>query len=76
LIDADIDATGCSVPAALRQALERTEQVAGKILGSACSRPDVKQGDATLNAMDPPVQQGVGKRRSAEFYEVDVEIDN
>jgi len=35
-----------------------------------------KQGGATLNAMHPPVQQGMGKRSSVEFYEVGVKIDN
>ena len=37
---------------------------------------DLKQGDATLNAMDPPVRQGMGKRSSVEFYEVGVKADS
>jgi hypothetical protein len=40
------------------------------------TQDDLKHGDATLNAMDPPVQQGMGKRSSVEFDEVGVRIDN
>ena len=36
---------------------------------------DLKQGDATLNSMDPPIQDGMGKRTSVELFEVPVKID-
>jgi hypothetical protein len=36
---------------------------------------DLKQGDATLNSMDPPVQDGMGKRTSVELFEVPVKLD-
>ena len=36
---------------------------------------DLKQGDATLNSMSPPIQDGMGKRTSVEMYEVPVKID-
>ena len=51
---------------------------AGKVLGISLfeTEDDLKKGDATLNAMDPPVQQGMGKRSSVEFYEVGVKTDN
>ena len=51
---------------------------AGKVLAISSfeTEEDLKQGDTTLNAMDPPVQQGTGKRSSVEVYEVGVKIDN
>jgi hypothetical protein len=36
---------------------------------------DLKQGDATLSAMDPPVAGGMGNRSSVEMYEVPVKFD-
>jgi hypothetical protein len=39
------------------------------------SEEDLKQGDATLNSMDPPVQDGMGKRTSVELFDVPVKID-
>jgi hypothetical protein len=36
---------------------------------------DLKQGDATLSAMDPPVPGGMGNRSSVEMYEVPVKFD-
>jgi hypothetical protein len=36
---------------------------------------DLRQGNATLNAMDPPVPGGMGERRSVETYEVGVKFD-
>ena len=35
----------------------------------------LRQGDETLNAMDPPVPGGLGRRTSVEMYEVGVKID-
>jgi hypothetical protein len=40
------------------------------------SEEDLKQGDATLNSMDPPVQDGMGKRTSVELFDVPVKIDS
>lgn len=37
---------------------------------------DLQQGDATLNSMDPPIQDGMGKRTSVEMFEVGVKIDS
>lgn len=36
---------------------------------------DLKQGDSTLNSMDPPVPGGMGRRSSVDFYEVPIKID-
>ena len=50
---------------------------ANKVLAIALfeTEDDLKQGDATLNSMDPPVQDGMGKRTSVEMFEVPVKID-
>jgi hypothetical protein len=36
---------------------------------------DMRQGDATFNSMDPPIQDGMGKRTSVELFDVPVKID-
>ncbi|HEX2707868.1 MAG TPA: hypothetical protein VHM66_07675 [Solirubrobacterales bacterium] len=36
---------------------------------------DLKKGDATLNAMDPPEPGGMGNRASVEMYEVPVKLE-
>ncbi len=36
---------------------------------------DMQQGDATLNSMDPPIQDGMGQRTSVEMFEVGVKMD-
>lgn len=36
---------------------------------------DLKQGDATLSSMDPPVPGALGQRASVEMYEVGVKLD-
>ena len=36
---------------------------------------DMRQGDATLNSMDPPTQDGMGKRTSVEMYEVPIKLE-
>jgi len=36
---------------------------------------DLRQGDATLNAMDPPIPGALGQRTSVEMYEVGVKLD-
>jgi hypothetical protein len=40
------------------------------------SEADLQQGDATLNSMDPPGQDGMGKRVSVEKFQVGVKIDS
>lgn len=49
----------------------------GKVLAISLfeTEDDLKQGDATLNAMDPPVEGGMGQRGAVEMYEVGVKID-
>ena len=36
---------------------------------------DLRQGDATLSSMNPPVPSGPGRRVSVEMYEVAVKVD-
>ena len=36
---------------------------------------DLRQGHATLNSMDPPTQDGMGRRTSVELYEVPVKLE-
>jgi hypothetical protein len=36
---------------------------------------DLRQGDATLSSMDPPVPGGMGQRASVEMFEVGVKLD-
>jgi hypothetical protein len=49
---------------------------AGKILAITLyeSEDDARQGDATLNSMNPPNQPGMGKRTSVELYEVPIKL--
>jgi hypothetical protein len=49
----------------------------GKVLAISLfeNEEDLRQGDATLNSMDPPVTGGMGRRASVEMYEVGVKID-
>jgi hypothetical protein len=49
----------------------------GKILSITLfeTEEDLRQGDATLNSMDPPVPGGPGRRVSVEMYEVPVKFD-
>jgi hypothetical protein len=47
----------------------------GKVMGISLfeTEEDLKQGDAALNAMDPPPVAGnIGQRTSVEFYELGV----
>lgn len=50
---------------------------AGKVMAiSLFATPeDLKQGDATLSSMDPPVPGGLGQRASVETYEVGIKLD-
>lgn len=36
---------------------------------------DLKQGDATLNSMSPPTQDGMGQRTSVEMFEVPIKLE-
>lgn len=49
----------------------------GKVLAISLfeTEEDLRQGDATLNAMDPPTPGGLGRRASVEMYEVGVKRD-
>ncbi|MGI8921717.1 MAG: hypothetical protein ACR2HD_08640 [Solirubrobacteraceae bacterium] len=49
----------------------------GKVLAISLfeTEEDLKQGDATLNSMDPPVPGGMGQRAAVEIYEVGVKLD-
>jgi hypothetical protein len=49
----------------------------GKVLAISLfeTEEDLRQGDAKLSSMDPPVAGGLGRRASVEMYEVGVKID-
>lgn len=49
----------------------------GKVIAISLfeTEDDLRQGDATLNAMDPPEPGGLGRRASVEMYEVGVKLD-
>lgn len=49
----------------------------GKVLAISlfATEDDLKQGDATLNSMSPPVPGGMGRRATVEMYEVPVKLD-
>ena len=49
----------------------------GKVLGITLfeTEADLNEGDATLNAMDPPTPGAMGKRASVEMFEVGIKID-
>jgi hypothetical protein len=44
------------------------------VVGLFETEADLKQGDATLNAMDPPTPGAMGERTSVEHYEVLVKV--
>jgi hypothetical protein len=49
----------------------------GKVLAISLfdTEDDLRQGDSTLNSMDPPVAGGMGQRGAVEMYEVAAKID-
>ena len=49
----------------------------GKVLAISLfeTEEDLRQGDSTLNSMDPPVPGGMGNRASVEHYDVGIKID-
>ncbi len=63
------------VPATAFLMLHRAEE--GKVLAITLFDTDeaLQQGDATLNAMDPPEPGAMGRRRSVEVYEVGVKVE-
>ncbi len=63
------------VPAVGFLVLHRADE--GKVLAISLfeTEEDLRQGDSTLNSMDPPVPGGMGRRASVEMYEVGVKID-
>lgn len=62
------------VPAKGLLVLHRPE---GKVLAISLfeTEEDLRQGDAKLSSMDPPVAGGMGRRASVEMFEVGVKID-
>jgi hypothetical protein len=63
------------VPAVGLLLLHRAEE--GKVVNISLfeTEEDLRQGDAALNAMDPPVPGVMGRRTSVEMYEVGVKLD-
>jgi len=63
------------VPAVGLLLLHQPDQ--GKVLAISLfeTEEDLRQGDATLSSMDPPVRGGMGRRSSVEMYEVGVKLD-
>ncbi len=63
------------VPAVGLLLLHRADE--GKVLNVSLfeTDEDLRQGDETLNAMDPPVPGAMGRRTSVEIYEVGVKLD-
>jgi hypothetical protein len=63
------------VPAVGLLLLHRAEE--GKVVSISLfeTEEDLRQGDAALNAMDPPVPGVMGRRTSVEMYEVGVKLD-
>jgi hypothetical protein len=63
------------VPAVGLLLLHRVEE--GKVVSISLfeTEEDLRQGDAALNAMDPPVPGVMGRRTSVEMYEVGVKLD-
>lgn len=49
----------------------------GKVIAISlfASEEDLRQGDETLSAMDPPTPGGMGQRTSVEIYEVPIKLD-
>jgi hypothetical protein len=63
------------VPAIGLLLLHRADE--GKVINISLfeTEEDLRQGDETLNAMDPPVPGAMGRRTSVEMYEVGVKLD-
>ena len=63
------------VPATGLLMLHQPEQ--GKVLTITLfeTQEDMRQGDATLSSMDPPVPGATGRRASVEMYEVALKLE-
>jgi hypothetical protein len=63
------------VPAVGLLVLHRADE--GKVINISLfeTEEDLRQGDETLNAMDPPVPGAMGRRTAVEMYEVGVKLD-
>ena len=63
------------VPAVGLLLLHRADE--GKVVNISLfeTEDDLRQGDETLNAMDPPVPGAMGRRTSVEMYEVGVKLE-
>jgi hypothetical protein len=63
------------VPAIGLLLLHRADE--GKVINISLfeTEEDLRQGDETLNAMDPPVPGAMGRRTSVEMYDVGVKLD-
>jgi hypothetical protein len=63
------------VPATGLLILHQPDQ--GKVLTISLfeTEDDLRQGDATLNSMDPPTPGGMGQRTSVEMYEVPIKLE-
>jgi hypothetical protein len=63
------------VPAVGLLLLHRADE--GKVVNISLfeTEEDLRQGDQTLNAMDPPVPGAMGRRTSVEMSEVGVKLD-
>jgi hypothetical protein len=63
------------VPAVGLLLLHRADE--GKVINVSLfeTEEDLRQGDETLNSMDPPVPGALGQRTSVEVYEVGVKLD-
>ena len=62
------------VPA--KQFLLLTDRDGGKMMAITLfeTEEDMRTGDATLNAMSPPVSEGMGRRAAVEMYEVPIHM--
>jgi hypothetical protein len=63
------------VPAVGFLLLHRADEGKAVAISLFETEEDLKQGDATLNAMDPPAPGALGERTSVETYEVGVKLD-
>ena len=62
------------VPAVGLLLLHRAEDGKAMNISLFETEEDLKQGDATLNSMDPPVPGAMGERTSVEMYEVALDL--
>ncbi len=63
------------VPAVGLLVLHQPDQAKVLAISLFETEEDLKQGDATLNSMDPPTPGGMGRRTSVEMFEVPIKLD-